>query len=38
MSYVSRMLPQGTHEKGKEIRVFMPRFGKSTSVVTNCTK
>ena len=22
------MLPQGTHEKGKEIRVFMPRFGK----------
>ncbi len=28
MSHVSRMLPQGTHEKGKEIRVFMPRFGK----------
>ena len=23
MSHVSRMLPQGTHEKGKEIRVFM---------------
>ena len=38
MSHVSRMLPQGTHEKGKEIRVFMPRLGKSTSVVTNCTK
>jgi starch synthase len=28
MSHVSRQLPQGTHEKGKEIRVFMPRFGK----------
>jgi starch synthase len=27
-SKISRHLPQGIHEKGKEIRVFMPRFGK----------
>ena len=27
MSNVSRFLPQGIHEKGKEIRTFMPRFG-----------
>jgi starch synthase len=25
---ISRNLPQGAHEKNKEIRVFMPRFGK----------
>jgi starch synthase len=28
MSAVSRNLPQGVHEKGREIRVFTPRFGK----------
>lgn len=28
MSSVSRNLPQGIHEKGREIRVFTPRFGK----------
>jgi starch synthase len=28
ISSISRNLPQGIHEKGKEIRVFMPRFGK----------
>ncbi|MBM71726.1 MAG: glycogen synthase [Crocinitomicaceae bacterium] len=28
MSSISRFLPQGAHDKGKEIRVFMPRFGK----------
>lgn len=28
MSSISRHLPQGTHDKGREIRVFMPRFGK----------
>lgn len=28
MSNTCRILPQGIHEKGKEIRVFMPRFGK----------
>lgn len=28
MSSVSRNLPQGAHEKGREIRVFTPRFGK----------
>lgn len=28
ISSVSRHLPQGVHEKGKEIRVFMPRFGR----------
>jgi starch synthase len=28
MSSVSRYLPQGSHDKGREIRVFMPRFGK----------
>jgi starch synthase len=27
MSYISRYLPQGIQEKGKEVRVFMPRFG-----------
>lgn len=27
MSYISRYLPQGVQEKGKEIRIFMPRFG-----------
>jgi starch synthase len=27
MSNVSRYLPQGIQEKGKEIRTFMPRFG-----------
>jgi starch synthase len=27
MSHVSRYLPQGIQEKGKEIRTFMPRFG-----------
>ncbi|MDG1262911.1 MAG: glycogen/starch synthase [Flavobacteriales bacterium] len=27
-SRISRNLPQGAHEKGKEIRVFMPRYGK----------
>jgi starch synthase len=25
---ISRYLPQAIHEKGKEIRIFMPRFGK----------
>ena len=28
MSAISRHLPQGAHDKGREIRVFMPRFGK----------
>lgn len=28
ISQSSRQLPQTTHEKGKEIRVFMPRYGK----------
>lgn len=28
MSALSRHLPQGAHDKGREIRVFMPRFGK----------
>lgn len=28
MSSVCRHLPQGIHDKGKEIRVFTPRFGK----------
>lgn len=28
ISRVSRNLPQGAHEKDKEIRVFMPRYGK----------
>lgn len=28
ISSTSRHLPQGIHEKGKEIRVFMPRYGK----------
>jgi starch synthase len=28
MSSVCRNLPQGVHEKGREIRVFTPRFGK----------
>ncbi|MFM1931659.1 MAG: hypothetical protein RL226_962 [Bacteroidota bacterium] len=28
ISRISRNLPQGIHEKGKEIRVFTPRFGK----------
>lgn len=28
ISSISRNLPQGIHEKGKEIRVFMPRYGK----------
>jgi starch synthase len=28
LSHIGRHLPQGIHEKGKEIRVFMPRFGK----------
>jgi starch synthase len=28
MSSVSRNLPQAVHEKGREIRVFTPRFGK----------
>jgi starch synthase len=28
ISSVSRHLPQGIHDKGKEIRVFTPRFGK----------
>jgi len=27
-SNISRKLPQGINEKGKEIRVFMPRYGK----------
>jgi len=27
MSYIGRYLPQGIQEKGKEVRVFMPRFG-----------
>lgn len=27
LSEVSRNLPQGIHEKGKEIRVFMPKYG-----------
>ncbi|MCX7696326.1 MAG: glycogen/starch synthase [Bacteroidales bacterium] len=27
MAIISRYLPQGTQEKGKEIRTFMPRFG-----------
>lgn len=28
ISRISRNLPQGAHEKNKEIRVFMPRYGK----------
>lgn len=28
ISNISRHLPQGIHERGKEIRVFMPRYGK----------
>jgi len=28
ISNTSRQLPQTSHEKGKEIRVFMPRYGK----------
>ena len=28
ISHISRHLPQAIHEKGKEIRVFMPRYGK----------
>ncbi len=28
MSSLSRFLPQGAQDKGREIRVFMPRFGK----------
>lgn len=28
MSKISRFLPQGIQEKGKEIRTFMPRYGK----------
>ena len=28
MAKIGRELPQGIQEKGKEIRVFMPRFGK----------
>lgn len=27
MSTIARNLPQGIHEKGKEIRTFMPKFG-----------
>ncbi len=27
MSYIGRHLPQGIQESGKEVRVFMPRFG-----------
>jgi len=27
MSVIARQLPQGIHERGKEIRTFMPRFG-----------
>ena len=27
MSLIGRYLPQGIQEKGKEIRIFMPRFG-----------
>ncbi|GHV57949.1 glycogen synthase [Bacteroidia bacterium] len=27
MSVVARQLPQGIHERGKEIRTFMPKFG-----------
>jgi starch synthase len=27
MSVIARQLPQGTHERGKEIRTFMPKFG-----------
>lgn len=27
LSEISRNLPQGVHEKGKEIRVFMPKYG-----------
>ncbi len=27
MSHIGRYLPQGIQEKGKEVRVFMPRFG-----------
>lgn len=27
LAEVSRNLPQGVHEKGKEIRVFMPKYG-----------
>lgn len=28
IAHISRHLPQAIHEKGKEIRVFMPRYGK----------
>ncbi|HOI49422.1 MAG TPA: glycogen/starch synthase, partial [Prolixibacteraceae bacterium] len=27
MSEISRYLPQGVQERGREIRTFMPRFG-----------
>lgn len=27
MASIARYLPQGTQEKGKEVRIFMPRFG-----------
>jgi starch synthase len=27
MSLIARNLPQGTHERGREIRIFMPKFG-----------
>lgn len=27
MSLIGRYLPQGIQERGKEIRIFMPRFG-----------
>ncbi len=27
MSLIGRHLPQGIQESGKEVRVFMPRFG-----------
>lgn len=27
MSVIARQLPQGIHERGKEIRTFMPKFG-----------
>ena len=27
ISKISRYLPQGIQEKGKEIRMFMPRYG-----------
>ncbi|MGY0039744.1 glycogen/starch synthase [Pedobacter sp. NJ-S-72] len=39
ISEITRQLPQAMQEKGFEIRILMPRFGKiSMNVGTGCTK